>query len=798
MAIPMRISGREVWRDFVTDGVPSSGPNHPKKSDIRTWSKWVEDIITAIFSGGGLIYATLENLNADLNHTPNSLAWVIGDSEVANNGIYMKLGLAGVGSWQRVGDLPYSFIFASNIGDGSPSAIEATTSIPVSSDALILLQIAEDYVGDAATVSFNGAVSLTIKTNSGDDVRRLAAGSVVYGVISGNEFRLANDEAIASLIYGARDAAVAAGAAAQLAQDGAEAARDIAAGYASDAISGGMDPGLSTVMGMGAITIPAGINHFHVAGYHSAGDGGGALYVKVDDEPAHAGKFQTADGAWWEIAKGQDIRAEMFGAIADGVTDNADALSAVVEFGSDIYLSGTYLSSRSLELADGQQIYGHGIKRLRFGAVSGYVFDHPTKILFTGTGSKDRAIAGATATTVANPSAGEVYLADSGTRGDSYKTNDFSAAFSAGIVLGKGSGIHNIGIYPAFDGIEGYLGSDGRLSDEWDVGVWARNSDWWQLEECLVYGHWRKAALLVSSSDLGDGKIPSNEKGSAKGCHFQGFAGLSIRSPEVVTGSNWGLAGTSFIDCDIRSLSHQSRALATSAALVAPFASPSMCMEVSGGVMRGIKWYNCTFIGPDDISVFFGKASEMFFTACYSEAQSINVNGEPLANSQGSRMIGTANSTSLMWKQNAKYAIDMTPWQRRDIGLAAGRYTAAGVFSPAFAFDDDQQEQRFASWMGPQLRAGQGWRVLDENNNAAMQLTHAGIASFATTGGLLVPNYTTAQFADATHAVNTSGKFLWKLAFNSTTGRLMRANGSGSTATWLDMVANASNTITPA
>ncbi|WP_407811375.1 hypothetical protein, partial [Staphylococcus aureus] len=85
-----------------------------------------------------------------------------------------------------------------------------------------------------------------------------------------------------SLIYGARDEAVAAEEGAQLAQAVAEAARDIAAGYASDAISGGMDPGLSTVMGMGAITILDGINHFHVAGYYAAGDGGGALYVKVD------------------------------------------------------------------------------------------------------------------------------------------------------------------------------------------------------------------------------------------------------------------------------------------------------------------------------------------------------------------------------------------------------------------------------------------------------------------------------------------------------------------------------------
>ena len=302
--------------------------------------------------------------------------------------------------------------------------------------------------------------------------------------------------------------------------------------------------------------------------------------------------------------------------------------------------------------------------------------------------------------------------------------------------------------------------------------------------------------VFADSSDIGDGKIPSNEKGRATGCHFQGFAGVSIRSPETVSGSNWGFAGTSLIDCDIRSLSHQSKALATSSALNTPFASPSMCMEVSGDVMRGIKWYNCTFIGPDDINIFFGKASEMFFTACYGEAQAINVSGSALANSQGSRMIATANSSSIIWKQNAKYAIDLTPYQRRDVGLASGRYTSAGVFNPSFAFDDDQQEQRFSSWLGPQLRVGQGFRILDENNNAPLQMTHDGLVTLGSSGGLQIPSYTNAQLADATHAVNTAGKFLWKLVFNSTTGRLMRANGSTATATWVDMMNT--NPITPA
>ncbi len=338
---------------------PASHPQQPYKPDIRRIFRQIEQIIDAFTSNGGVIYASKATMDADLARPANTMAWVLGDATAANNGIYRKVGASGAGNWVRAGDLPYSFIVASNVGAGTPSTIQATTSIPVSSSALILLQIAEDYTGEAATVIFNGTNPLVIKTNSGADVRNLAGGSVVYGVISGTTFRLANDEAIAGLIYEARDEAVAAEQGAQLAQAAAEAARDIASGYASDAISGGMDPGLSTVMGMGAITIPAGINHFHVAGYYAAGDGGGALYVKVDDEPTHAGKFQTADGAWWRLAERRRT-PEMFGAVGTGLVSDVSALQNALNsfgiLGGIVYADNDYLIDADLTIPNNVEL----------------------------------------------------------------------------------------------------------------------------------------------------------------------------------------------------------------------------------------------------------------------------------------------------------------------------------------------------------------------------------------------------------------------------------------------------------
>lgn len=57
-----------------------------------------------------------------------------------------------------------------------------------------------------------------------------------------------------------------------------------------------------------AATIGEAVQYLRTAGYYAAGDGGAALYKKVDTEPSHLGKVRSADGAWWEAASGATIR----------------------------------------------------------------------------------------------------------------------------------------------------------------------------------------------------------------------------------------------------------------------------------------------------------------------------------------------------------------------------------------------------------------------------------------------------------------------------------------------------------
>ncbi|QPB18741.1 hypothetical protein [Rhizobium sp. 007] len=262
----------------------------------------------------------------------------------------------------------------------------------------------------------------------------------------------------------------------------------------------------------------------------------------------------------------------------------------------------------------------------------------------------------------------------SGTRGNTYRNVDWTVAFSAGIIIDSGCRINGIGVYPYFDGVDGYKGTDGRLSDDWDVGIWSRNGDWAGGVDTIAYGHFRKAALLMSSHDLGDGRIPSAESQRWIRCKFQGYWGVSIRSPEVIVGSSWGFADSVFENCDIRSLMHQSGHLATSSSLATPFAAPSGCLDLAGGTMARINIFGGRRMGYDDICDFFGNADEILFDGVYAEAKPVKVSGSDLANSQGARIVATSDLSLVIYRNNRKFATDLSPKKPRDVALP-GRYT---------------------------------------------------------------------------------------------------------------------------
>jgi hypothetical protein len=217
----MALTAAEVFRDNVTAGVPSSGIHEPKKSEIRTLLSDYERTLDAALEGAALVFVSKAALDARLDHPANTSAWVVGDAAVANNGIYAKVGASGTGSWLRVADLPYSFIIAEDGGAGTPNAIVATTDVPVSGSALVILNLFETNTGSPVTVSFNGGSPLTIKTASGADPVAGGLTGRLLGTISGSSFVLASDQASAAI------------------QAGAEAAVDDAQAWAEGSLPGG-------------------------------------------------------------------------------------------------------------------------------------------------------------------------------------------------------------------------------------------------------------------------------------------------------------------------------------------------------------------------------------------------------------------------------------------------------------------------------------------------------------------------------------------------------------------------------
>jgi hypothetical protein len=97
------VDANTAYRDFITDGVPSSGPNKPDKAAIRALFGEVDGAIStvaaAVTVGSVVVKDTQAHLFADLAHAANTLGLVWNDLDVTKDGVYVKVGNSGSGSW---------------------------------------------------------------------------------------------------------------------------------------------------------------------------------------------------------------------------------------------------------------------------------------------------------------------------------------------------------------------------------------------------------------------------------------------------------------------------------------------------------------------------------------------------------------------------------------------------------------------------------------------------------------------------------------------------------------------------
>lgn len=107
--------------------------------------------------------------------------------------------------------------------------------------------------------------------------------------------------------------------------------------------------------------IPLVYEVIETAGYYASGDRGGAQYKRVAVEPSHAGKFQDAGGAWFEMVLSETVNLRAFGAKGDGVTDDRAALLNAITFanGATIHASkGDYVISAKISVTVGPMVHG--------------------------------------------------------------------------------------------------------------------------------------------------------------------------------------------------------------------------------------------------------------------------------------------------------------------------------------------------------------------------------------------------------------------------------------------------------
>lgn len=323
-----------VWRNYVTDGVPSSGNNKVGKAAVRTWGAAVETAIYAYSSGAGSIAkATRALLYADLAHAADVMAWVYADSTVAYNGIYRKSGGTGTGSWSRILDLPYDTIIATDAGAGTANAIVATSTVPVSESALILLNVFEANTATPVTVAFNGGGVLTIKTAAGNDVviGGLVSGMALLGKITGSTFRMVSDQASAAILAACE--------AAKDAAEAAQAAAEVAAASINQRI-------YTTMADAEADTILASVKRVQLqfrtsdripsSGFHarraSLADLTGypiQSYFRSADLFMPDGTTDATNGGYWVIDE-REPTVTMFGAIGDAATDDSAAIQGAL------------------------------------------------------------------------------------------------------------------------------------------------------------------------------------------------------------------------------------------------------------------------------------------------------------------------------------------------------------------------------------------------------------------------------------------------------------------------------------
>jgi hypothetical protein len=137
-----------VYRDYEVDGVPTSGAHEPVKAEIRAYESLQNAAIDALLDATALTdvlpFETRALLFADLAHAAGVWAVVFADATAAYNGMYLKSGASGTGSWTKKADIFSGSASQSALTSESNTRAAADTSLQANIDAETAARVAAD------------------------------------------------------------------------------------------------------------------------------------------------------------------------------------------------------------------------------------------------------------------------------------------------------------------------------------------------------------------------------------------------------------------------------------------------------------------------------------------------------------------------------------------------------------------------------------------------------------------------------------------------------------------------------
>ena len=109
---------------------------------------------------------------------------------------------------------------------------------------------------------------------------------------------------------------------------------------------------LGTVVVLQGTNVAASVQAVELLGYANVGDGGGGVYYRASVPGAGTGKWQSADGQWWQLSQNTPYDPRQFGAKGDGVTDDHAAFVAAASYGPVLVSPGTYAIAANAALTE--------------------------------------------------------------------------------------------------------------------------------------------------------------------------------------------------------------------------------------------------------------------------------------------------------------------------------------------------------------------------------------------------------------------------------------------------------------